>query len=276
MPPKHTEDPSAANNTIPDQSPFRSPKLVAELKSGAVVYGLEGLPEVGMKRSWLPLVKIPKYAKVADYAAHAGIIAQQQKVFEDLGTNGAHVVRFQHVIGKDPKTGIPSLLTVSDWVSGDNLEDAQRLPEEAFAEIDRTFIGILRHYQDTFNGPDTAIRWSDFRNSQIVYGNTDAEPVPHAYIVDVDPMARPWGDPQGTLSETNKRELRDKEFLSAIRTMMNAVVSVEAKNDKKLLLRGTRLMLKELLDAFVPTGDGQDQDKNKLLEEIESSKLFNV
>jgi hypothetical protein len=195
----------------PVHPPAMFPELVssADLKSKhSAFYDIPGHPELIARKCFTPddlnqliqmdIADLPDYFEYSTEEREK--IARKMRIerlisnateFKKIGESaGLKITETHYAIGENPETKEPEIFAVSDRIEGENLENISSFSEEMQNDIDEMYVGVLKHWINSHSSG--GMFWSDYKNSQIVYGHKFGETEEHPYIVDIDPIMAHW------------------------------------------------------------------------------------
>ncbi|MFA5831151.1 MAG: hypothetical protein WC878_04970 [Candidatus Paceibacterota bacterium] len=209
---------------------FPGLKISESIKSEhSVFYDVPEHPELIARQCFMPkgfatqvefeLADLPEYVngtpeekKKMVRKKRAELLIKNALEFQKMGKQyGLKITETSYAIGEDPKSQEPEIFAVSDRIVGEDLEAMPHISEEMKDELDAMYVGVFSQLKDSYSS--VGIFWSDFKNSQIVYGAKYGKTEKHPYIIDVDPMMFHWIE-QGEYEAREKdRASRENEYI---------------------------------------------------------------
>jgi hypothetical protein len=182
----------------PDKAPFKEWKRSNLQGGSATFFELPEFPDLVIRKSQSFEVKEGgKKLTVAETVKYWSERAKALQRFADR--YGIKIAKTRYFAGNDPyfksaisKESCPAFMSATDKISGKNLEEISEVDDKMAVEIDTMFSGIFSGLYDSLN--ESGYYWTDYGNSQVMYGIAPNEKESHVYIIDTDPRMEKWNE----------------------------------------------------------------------------------
>lgn len=154
-------------------------------------------------------------------------IKKAKELFSLLSSQyGMNIAETSYVVGQNSE-GQGESYALVETISGKNLCDLEIIDKQAKKEIDICFSRYLMYMLHALeNGGEY---WSDMNSQQVVYGTRQGEDVPHAYVVDIDPITQLWMNSEERFQDTHNAIRETTSVVSELTWLVVNIVGLESK-----------------------------------------------
>ncbi|MFA5831152.1 MAG: hypothetical protein WC878_04975 [Candidatus Paceibacterota bacterium] len=194
---------------------------------------------------------------------------KQVKIFQNFTERyGIKTAKTGYFFGSDPKykTNIPKdekpmLMSATERIDGENIEEMRDIDETAAEKLDMIFSGMFSSLRDSYK--ENGYYWGDYSNKQILYGTAPNEKEAQAYVVDVGPIM--------TNLENMAPDKKESFFWKEAHRLFGEMTGVETKlaGEKKKLEKARAVLSQIIAKTSIPT----EKNSQRLREEIKN-KMF--
>ena len=215
-----------------NRRPFAEDLSQSSYERNGKLFELKEHPNVVVR---LNSIDVSSEEKLAGEVAR---LKENRGLFASLEQDGVRVAKFDYVIGNKGQGGFAESYALVEKINGKNLVEMESFDARAVVEIDECYAGYMMHLLHVLK--KNGRYWSDIQPGQIVYGTRDGDVVPHAYVVDIDPVARSFTNMDGSKNDHNKMESEIFFFASNLQTVYGYVSTLEGKAGNKSSFEATR------------------------------------